>query len=193
MLRTLKEIESLFEFGGEIVPFLEELFGFLNDLIPVLTKVSHSLEDTTATMPVASDSIASAEMMAEDATNTIMDHLDQITTDLGKLVEGQPEGSDKETLKGVIDRVSEIHIALQFQDITSQHLHQATQIVEAIQVRMEKLFNSLQSIGEKNEMVKIILENYAQLSAEEEAIDTTDTIRDDDNITQADIDALFGG
>lgn len=28
VLKTLKEIESLFEFGGEIAPFLGELFAF---------------------------------------------------------------------------------------------------------------------------------------------------------------------
>ncbi len=192
VLKTLKEIESLFEFGGEIVPFLEELFAFLSDLMPILAKAGQSLKNTTASMPAASDNITSADMMAEDATHTIMDNVEHITVELDKLITDQPDGDTKEALRNLAGKVVEISIVLQFQDITSQHLRQAVQIVEAIQVRMEKLFISLQSIGEKNELVKNVVESYAQEAKEEAAIDTTDTVRQDAAISQADIDALFG-
>ncbi len=192
VLKTLKEIESLFEFGGEIVPFLEELFAFLSDLMPILAKAGQSLKNTTASMPAASDNITSADMMAEDATHTIMDNVEHITVELDKLIADQPDGDTKEALRNLAGKVVEISIVLQFQDITSQHLRQAVQIVEAIQVRMEKLFISLQSIGEKNELVKNIVESYAQEAKEEAAIDTTDTVRQDAAISQTDIDALFG-
>ena len=59
------------------------------------------------------------------------------------------------------------------------------------QVRMERLFESLKSIGEKNEMVKKIVESYAE-GADEGAIDITDTVRKEAAISQDDIDALFG-
>jgi len=129
--------------------------------------------------------------MAEDATQTIMDHVDQITAELDALTGKQPERDLKETLEGIIGKLTEIQVALQFQDITSQHLRQAAQIVEAIQVRLEKLFESLRDIGEKNELLRTIVESYAA-EGEEEAIETGDTIRRDDAISQADIDALFG-
>ncbi|MEE9466102.1 MAG: hypothetical protein V3W14_11085 [Candidatus Neomarinimicrobiota bacterium] len=191
VLKTLKEIESLFEFGGEIAPFLEELFAFLSDLMPILAKASRSLENTTASMPAASDNITSADMMAEDATHIIMDNVEHITVELDKLIVDQPDGDMKEALKDLAGKAAEINMALQFQDITSQHLRQAMQIVEAIQVRMEKLFESLKSIGEKNELVKKIVESYTQ-GADEEAIDITDTVRKEAAISQNDIDALFG-
>jgi len=191
VLKTLKEIESLFEFGGEIAPFLEELFAFLSDLMPILAKASRSLENTTASMPAASDNITSANIMAEDATNTIMDNVEHITVELDKLIVDQPDGNLKEPLQNLAGKVAEISIALQFQDITSQHLRQATLIVEAIQMRMEMLFESLKSIGEKNELVKKIVESYTQ-GTDEEAIDTTDKVRKEAVISQTDIDALFG-
>ncbi|MCH7858354.1 MAG: hypothetical protein IID14_01490 [Candidatus Marinimicrobia bacterium] len=192
VLQSLRDIESLFEFGGEITPFLEELFNFLNDLMPILAKAKKSLESTTSAMPGASENIASAEQMAESAAHTIMDTADQIYTGLNDLIAKEPEGETKETLAVLTEKISDISMALQFQDITSQHLKQAGQIVEAIQTRMVKLFNALQSIGEHNELVRSLVEKYAEEDGEDDAIDTADTIRKDDSITQADIDALFG-
>ncbi len=191
VLKTLKEIESLFEFGGEIAPFLEELFAFLSDLMPILAKAGRSLKNTTASMPAASDNITSADMMAEDATHIIMDNVEHITVELDKLIVDQPDGDMKEALQDLAGKAAEINIALQFQDITSQHLQQAMQIVEAIQVRMEKLFESLKGIGVRNEMVKKIVESYTE-GADEEAIDITDTVRKEAAVSQDDIDALFG-
>ena len=191
VLKTLKEIESLFEFGGEIAPFLEELFAFLSDLMPILAKAGRSLKNTTASMPAASDNITSADIMAENATHVIMDNVEHITVELDKLIADQPDGDMKGALQDLAGKAAEINMALQFQDITSQHLQQAMQIVEAIQVRMEKLFESLKSIGEKNEMVKKIVESYTE-DADEEAIDISDTVRKEAAISQTDIDALFG-
>jgi len=191
VLKTLKEIESLFEFGGEIAPFLEELFAFLSDLMPILAKAGRSLKNTTASMPAASDNITSADIMAENATHVIMDNVEHITVELDKLIADQPDGDMKGALQDLAGKAAEINMALQFQDITSQHLRQAMQIVEAIQVRMEKLFESLKSIGEKNEMVKKIVESYTE-DADEEAIDISDTVRKEAAISQTDIDALFG-
>jgi chemotaxis regulatin CheY-phosphate phosphatase CheZ len=142
-------------------------------------------------MSAASDNITSADMMAEDATHIIMDNVEHITVELDKLIVDQPDGDMKEALQDLAGKAAEINMALQFQDITSQHLRQAMQIVEAIQVRMEKLFESLKSIGEKNELVKKIVESYTE-GADEEAIDITDTVRKEAAISQDDIDALFG-
>lgn len=191
VLRSLQDIESLFEFGGEITPFLEGLFNFLSDLMPILVKASRSLETTTSASPGASDNIVSADQMAEKATNTIMDNTEQIAAGLSDLIAQQPEGETKSALEALTGKVSEISMALQFQDITSQHLHQANQIVEAIQTRMVKLFKELELIGEKNELVNALVEKYSEDTASSE-IDTTDTIRSDAAISQADIDALFG-
>ena len=161
VVKTLKDIKSLFEFGDEIAPFLEELFAFLTDLMPILAKANHLLGDTTASMPAASENIASADTITESATHTIMDHVDEITVGLDDLISSQKKGKIKTELKELAGKVDDIQTALQFQDITSQHLSQATQIVAAIQVRMEKMFESLQSIGKKNEAVKAIIESYA--------------------------------
>ncbi len=192
VLKSLMDMGSLFEFGGEISPFLEELFTFLSDLMPILAKAQFSLRDTTKFMPDASDNIASAEMLSQDATNTIMDNLEAITADLEDLTSGNLDAATQEKLGNLADKITQIQMALQFQDITAQHLQQASQIVEAIQVRMNKLFEALQTIGEKNEQVKTIVENYAQEVGDEDALDQADKIRRDDAVSQADIDALFG-
>ena len=192
VLKTLQDIESPFEFGGEITPFLEELFGFLTDLAPLLAKMSSSLETTVTSMPAASDNIESANAMAENATTAIMDNLDGITQGLDRLLTLHTQGETYDTLQGLADQVNEIQVALQFQDITSQHLAQATQIVEAIQVRIKKMFGALQAIGEENQMVKTILDAYTSDTGEEGAIEAADTIRRGEGISQADIDALFG-
>ncbi len=191
-VKTLKDIKSLFEFGDEIAPFLEELFAFLTDLMPILAKANHLLGDTTASMPAASENIASANTIAESATHTIMDHVDEITVGLDDLISSQKEQKAKAELEKLAGKLGEIQTALQFQDITSQHLSQATQIVAAIQVRMEKMFESLQSIGKKNEAVKAILESYAGEITSDVALTAEDTIRRDEAISQDEIDALFG-
>ena len=192
VLKTLKDMESLFQFGGEISPFLEELFAFLSDLLPILAKTKFSLQDTTKYMPDASDNIASAEMLSQDATHTIMDNLEAITTELESLTSSDLDAATQEKLSGIVDKITEIHMALQFQDITAQHLQQASQIVEAIQLRMNKLFEALQNIGEQNKMVKAIVDNYTQSQEDEDQLDHADQIRRDDSVSQADIDALFG-
>ncbi|MCH8836335.1 MAG: hypothetical protein IIA60_00875 [Candidatus Marinimicrobia bacterium] len=192
VLKSLMNMESLFEFGGEISPFLEELFNFLSDLMPILAKAQFALRDSTKHMPDASDNIASAETLSEDATNTIMDNLEGITADLEALNSSNLDAATQAKLDTLGDKITEIQMALQFQDITAQHLRQASQIVEAIQLRMSKLFEALQSIGEKNELVKAIVDNYAQEVGDEDALDQADKIRRDDSVSQADIDALFG-
>lgn len=192
VLKSLMNLESLFEFGGEISPFLEELFAFLSDLMPILAKAQFSLRDSTKHMPDASDNIASAETLSEDATNTIMDNLEGITADLEALNSSNLDAATQAKLDTLGDKITEIQMALQFQDITAQHLRQASQIVAAIQMRMSKLFEALQAIGEKNEMIKAIVDNYAQDVGDEDALDQADTIRRDDSVSQADIDALFG-
>lgn len=192
VLKSLMNLESLFEFGGEISPFLEELFAFLSDLMPILAKAQFSLRDSTKHMPDASDNIASAETLSEDATNTIMDNLEGITADLEALNSSNLDAATQAKLDTLGDKITEIQMALQFQDITAQHLRQASQIVAAIQSRMSKLFEALQAIGEKNEMIKAIVDNYAQDVGDEDALDQADTIRRDDSVSQADIDALFG-
>lgn len=189
-LKALRDIESLFEPESEITPFLEELFVFLSDLLPIIAKANQSIMQTAESMPSASDNIESANTMAESATHSIMDNIDSISTELSDVVESISDADSKEKLVAIASRVDEIAISLQFQDITSQHLKQATQIVEAIQLRMNKLFESLQDIGKKNKKVKTILDQYIVDDVDE--IPLEDSVRQDDSISQADIDALFG-
>ena len=64
--------------------------------------------------------------------------------------------------------------------------------MEAIQVRMAKLFESLQSIGAQNQLMKAIVDSYIRTADEAETADTIDTIRQDNVFSQEDNDALFG-
>jgi len=57
---------------------------------------------------------------------------------------------------------------------------------------MEKMFESLQSIGKKNEAVKAIIESYAGEITSDVALTAEDTIRRDEAISQDETDALFG-
>ncbi|MCK4577883.1 MAG: hypothetical protein KAU50_03780 [Candidatus Marinimicrobia bacterium] len=191
VLKTLQDMGTLFEFGGEITPFLEELLTFLSDLMPILAKAKVSLQSTTSHMPDASSNISSADSMSADATHTIMDNADVITVKIDELIASDVDDTMKESLEELAEKINEINMALQFQDIISQHLQQATQIVEAIQSRMDKLFVGLQSVGEHNELVKDILDQYSAESGEE-AIDYEDKMHRDEAVSQADIDALFG-
>jgi hypothetical protein len=190
-VQPLKDLEELLSSGDDVRPLLEEFFAFLNDLLPILAKANRSLEDTTSSIPAAAENIGNADAMAEDAAQTIMDQVDQITAELDRIQKKSGDGEIKQSLESVGDRIASIQTALQFQDITSQHLQQARQIIDAIHSRMKQLFESLQRVGDKNELVKSILDGYNQ-TGEEERIDTKDTIRRDETVSQADIDALFG-
>ena len=48
VLQSLRDIESLFEVGGEITPVLEELLNLINGLMTILAKDESSLESTTS-------------------------------------------------------------------------------------------------------------------------------------------------
>lgn len=192
VLKTLQDIESLFEFGGEITPFLEELFRFLNDLMPLLARARCYLQSTSSSAPAASDNIHSAEQMAEDATNTIMDNADQICVQLGDLQSSDGNGDTKKVLEEVMHRAQQIQMSLQFQDITSQHLQQATRIVEAIHTKLDQMFLSLEEMGQTNTLVQGLVEKYAHVEDCDELLEAQDTIHRDGAISQADIDAMFG-
>ena len=57
-MSTLRAIDSVLEFGGEIAPFLEELFACLTGLMPILAWANKSLASTTESIRSASDNIA---------------------------------------------------------------------------------------------------------------------------------------
>lgn len=191
-LETIEGMESLFEFGGGIAPFLEELFSFLGDLMPILAKATRAIENSHSAMPAATDNITSATTLAEEATQSIMDQIEKMSSQIEEILANKPDDALQSSLQDVAGKIVEIQTALQFQDITSQHLKQATQIVEAIQSRSQKMIHALDGIAEKNDLVKSILDKYAREIEVEDQVDTTDEIHMDDSISQADIDSLFG-
>lgn len=191
VIQPLQDLEDRLKSSGEeVLPLLEEFFAFLNDLLPLLAKANRSLEDTTASIPTAAENIGSADAMAEDAAHTIMDEVEQISNELERIPVKKGDGELQESLESMGARIASIQTALQFQDISSQHLRQAREIIDAIHKRLRQLFESLQGAGKRNELVESILESYVQ-TGEEDKIDTEDTIRRSEAFSQADIDALF--
>ena len=196
ILTKVDEMREFFKFGDEIIPFLEDLFKFLQDVMPIMSEVSSSLQDTTSKLPTASDRIADVTKTTEMATTEILDNLDLISEKLTEL--NLDSDKDQDHIDNVNEKITNIILSLQFQDITSQKLEHTERILSAIYEKFTDLFHSLEGLkfqtdfgtkimsGLDVEIDKKNLDDNSKLFDKE----TEDTIRND-NSTQDDIDSLF--
>jgi len=186
----ITSLKQLFEFGGELMPFIEELYGFLKDIIPLIDDMTGSLKETSDTMPKAQERIDKVTEATLLATTQIMDKLDHINSHCDKL-------SAKEKDEENINMLSEIQMdsmdiinSLQFQDITSQKLGHAREILDAVHERFGKLFERIDSMKINDNMKNQLFGSRLKEHKGDIAEAGEDQIRTE-GISQDDIDALF--
>lgn len=195
ILSKIDDMRGFFKIGDEIIPFLGDLFVFLKDVMPLMTEINTSLHDSNRKLPTASDKIASATSTTEMATHEILDKLDNISNALPKI----KMGSD-EKVKIAQNEIDAIILSLQFQDITAQQLEHANRILDAIHEKFSKLFASIEAVKKNTTAGENIVQALESGSDSEEKkkdaevfeTKTEDKMRHDTEISQDDIDALFG-
>ncbi len=198
VLSRINDMRGFFKFGDEVIPFLGDLFSFLKKIMPLMSDMNSSLQDSAHKLPTASDRIDDVSKATEYATVEILDALDRISAALEALPDLE-KGSQAESINLMHDEVANIVNALQFQDITSQKLAHANKILGAIYEKFTILFASLEeakistSIGKK--VLEAIEENIDNESRELEKQEFEDKTKDEihhEEISQDDIDSLFG-
>lgn len=196
ILGKVDEMREFFKFGDEIVPFLEDLFNFLREMMPIMSEVRSSLQDTNSKLPTASDRIADVTKTTEMATNEILDNLDLISDKLTML--DTDSEKDRKHINEVDEKITNIILSLQFQDITSQKLEHAERILNAISDKFSSLFSSLENLKSQSDFGTKLMSDVG-LEIDEKSLNdssklfdekTEDTIRDDAT-SQDEIDSLF--
>ena len=186
----ISSLKQLFEFGGELMPFIEELYGFLRDIIPLIDEMTGSLKETSDTMPKAQERIAKVTELTLLATTQIMDRLDHINGLCEKITDTEKDDNNKKMLSQIKDDSMDIINSMQFQDITSQQLDHARKILGAIHGRFGKLFERIDKMNINDEMKAQLFGSRLKEQEGDIAKAGEDHIRND-GISQDDIDALF--
>lgn len=101
------------------IEFFLEILTFLKEVKPVFELMNHTIADGTSKIPNASKKLSKVTEATEIATTEIMNILDQVFANVNKLKESS---NDKATLDVIDNDLSNIMMALQVQDITSQQI-----------------------------------------------------------------------
>lgn len=137
-----------------------------------------------AYIPSATDQLDEVVGATEEATNKIMDCCDAISNIAGTL--------PAESQTALIDQVTKIYEACNFQDITGQRITKVVRTLKHIESQVESLLGSLEQAGFQIE--KLAESNKAPQS---QATDSEKHLLNgpqlkDEGIKQDDIDKLFG-
>ena len=85
LFNKLDDLKSVFTYGQKIIPIIQNLVDFMKDTIPLLENINHSIADSTSKIPKASHQISNVTHATELATTEILDLVDVISNEVGKL------------------------------------------------------------------------------------------------------------
>ncbi len=199
IFQKIAEMQDFLRIGDEVIPFLGDLFKFIQDVMPLMSEIQTSFTDSSGKLPDAAQRLNDVSVATEMATHEIMDKLESINVGLEKIFVNVSD-NDKEVIDTLKNDVMDITFALQFQDITSQKLEHANRILEAINKKFTQLSMNSEMIKVKTKVGEKIMQELhlginpedQEKNSEEFHKETEDVIREDENFSQDDIDALFG-
>ena len=186
----ISSLKQLFEFGGELMPFIEELYGFLKDIIPLIEDMTGSLKETSDTMPKAQERIDKVTEATLLATTQIMDRLDHINSLCDKITNNEKDENNKKMLEEIQNDSMDIINSLQFQDITSQKLGHVRNMLDSVHERFGKLFDRIDNMKINDSMKEQLFGNRLKEHKGDIFEAGEDHIRTE-GISQNDIDVLF--
>lgn len=198
IFQKIAEMQDFLRIGDEVIPFLGDLFKFIQDVMPLMSEIQRSFKDSSGKLPDATQRLNDVTQATEMATHEIMDKLESINNGLEKVASHVPEDT-KEIVENMKNDAMDITFALQFQDITSQKLEHANRILQAINDKFMDLSKNSELIKVKTKVGERIMHELhlgpdpekAQKDKETFDNQTEDVIREDQNFSQDDIDALF--
>jgi chemotaxis regulatin CheY-phosphate phosphatase CheZ len=211
IFQKLGDLKSFFIYGQKLIPILQKILDFMQDTVPLLENVNRSIHESTSKMPKAALQINNVTNATEVATTEILDIVDGMAVDvqgmelkLASLKKKVGEDEDVASLVGLVAKIQErmmnITISLQVQDITAQQLSSVNHLIQSIQ---EKLGGLLTELDNKDGIEANVDEHqfprdaafnadarYEKNSSSQELVDSLVA----DNLTkasQAEIDKLF--
>lgn len=198
IFQKIAEMQDFLRIGDEVIPFLGDLFKFIQDVMPLMSEIQRSFTESSGKIPDASQRLSDVTEATEMATHEIMDKLESINNGLEKVATKVPDDT-KEIVENMKNDAMDITFALQFQDITSQKLEHANRILQAINNKFTDLSKNSELIKVKTKVGERIMHELhlgpdpekAQKDKETFDSQTQDVIREDQNFSQDDIDALF--
>lgn len=81
----LSDLKSVFIYGQRVIPIIQNLVDFMKETIPLIENINFSIADSTSKIPKASHQINNVTHATELATTEILDLVDVISTEAGKL------------------------------------------------------------------------------------------------------------
>ncbi len=82
ILTKLEEIDSVFKFGGKMIPVIEGFVSFIGEFMPFVEQVSGSIQDSREKIPEASNQIDKVTNATELAMTEVLDKIDEINNKL---------------------------------------------------------------------------------------------------------------
>lgn len=154
IFQKLGDLKSFFVYGQKLIPILQKILDFMQDTVPLLENVNRSIHESTSKMPKAALQINSVTNATEVATTEILDIVDGMTVDvqemhskLNSLKKKVGEDDDVASLLSLVQKIEErmmnITISLQVQDITAQQLSSVNHLIQSIQEKLGGLLTEL--------------------------------------------------
>jgi chemotaxis regulatin CheY-phosphate phosphatase CheZ len=211
IFQKLGDLKSFFVYGQKLIPILQKILDFMQDTVPLLENVNRSIQESTSKMPKAALQINSVTNATEVATTEILDIVDGMAVDVqgmqSKLESLKKKMGDDDDIASLLtlvakiqERMMNITISLQVQDITAQQLSSVNHLIQSIQEKLGGLLTELDD-KENNELTVDDHQyprdaafnanaRYDKNTSSQELVDTLVA----DNLTkasQAEIDKLF--
>ena len=153
-----------------------------------MAAIRHPLAGGEDKFQQASQELSAVVSATEAATNTIMACAEELDEVVAELKSSMPEGYQRDRVNDMTDVIVRIYEACNFQDLTGQRI---TKVVRAMAF-IEERVDAMMGLWNKREFETMPLPPSVTKKDENLDLHGPAAATDNGNISQADIDALFG-
>lgn len=165
-----------------------EISGRIKATKVEMAAIRHPLAGGEDKFQQASEELSAVVSATEAATNTIMACAEELEEVVSELKSSMPEGYHADRVNDMVDVIVRIYEACNFQDLTGQRI---TKVVRALSF-IEERVDAMMGLWNKREFEAMPLPPTVTKKDEDLDLHGPANNADNGNISQADIDALFG-
>lgn len=85
LFERLNDLKVVFFYGQKFIPIIQSIIDFMSETVPLLEDINTSISDSTIKIPKAKDQINNVTNATELATTEILDTVDSISAEIGKV------------------------------------------------------------------------------------------------------------
>ncbi len=85
LFERLNDLKVVFFYGQKFIPIIQSIIDFMSETVPLLEDINSSISDSTIKIPKAKDQINNVTNATELATTEILDTVDSISAEIGKV------------------------------------------------------------------------------------------------------------